>query len=240
MYSEVWPGGPQFMDGEGAFKLGTDSVLLADFANISRARRLIDLGCGGGVLSLLLAARSEKVQIDGVDILPEAVSAAQKNVEMNGQGERVRIVLGDIRCHRDIFPAEAYDHVVSNPPYFPTISGKNAPDERRATARDERSCTLAELCAAAAYLCRWGGSFSLVHRPERLSEVFCAMTAAGIEPKRLRLVSHREDSAPNLVLIEGRRGGKPGLVIEPSLSLTDPDGTDSLEIRRIYHREARN
>ena len=126
--------------------------------------------------------------------------------------------------------------MVSNPPYFAAGSGLSAPDPARAAARDERSCTLDALCAAAAYLCRWGGSFALVYRPERLAELFCALNAHGLEPKRLRLVQHRFDAAPNLVLVEARRGGKPGLRVEAPLLLTGPDGGDSEEIKLIYHR----
>ncbi|MEL7604177.1 MAG: methyltransferase, partial [Bacillota bacterium] len=106
----------------------------------------------------------------------------------------------------------------------------------RATAREEKSCTLKDLCLAARWALRWGGSFALVHRPERLSEAFCAMTQAGIEPKRLRLVSHSALKAPSLVLIEGRRGGRSGLKIEAPLVLTDVTGGDSDELQRIYKR----
>ena len=79
---------------------------------------------------------------------------------------------------------------------------------------------------------------ALVHRPERLSELLCALTAAGLEPKRLRTVARTADAAPSLVLVGARRGGKPGLRILPPLTLCAPDGTDSEEIRRIYHRRA--
>ena len=106
----------------------------------------------------------------------------------------------------------------------------------RAHARDERTCTMQDICTAMAYLTRWGGSAALVHRPERLSELLCALTAAGLEPKRLRTVARTADAAPSLVLVEARRGGKPGLRILPPLALCAPDGTDSEEIRRIYHR----
>ena len=93
-----------------------------------------------------------------------------------------------------------------------------------------------DICAAMTYLTRWGGSAALVHRPERLSELLCALTAAGLEPKRLRTVAHTAHAAPSLVLVEARRGGKPGLKLLPPLALCAPDGTDSEEIRRIYHR----
>jgi len=92
------------------------------------------------------------------------------------------------------------------------------------------------VCRAAAYAVRWGGSFAIVHRPERLSELFCTLTACGLEPKRMRMTQYKNGVAPNLVLIEARRGGKPGLVIEPPLIMTDDNGAESEEIRRIYRR----
>ena len=233
---ELWPGGPRFLKG-GAFSLGTDSVLLADFASGAGAKRVCDLGCGSGILSVLVAWNDPAVTlVDGVEIQKQAAAAASVNVEMNRLSSRVRITAGDLREYRELFDAGDYDMVVSNPPYFPSGSGYASEDEAAAVARDERSCTLADVCGAAAYLTRWGGRFCLVHRPERLSEVFCALTAAGLEPKRLRLVQHRADAAPNLALIEARRGGRPGLEIKAPLLMTDETGGDSPEIRRIYHR----
>jgi len=237
-FFELWQGGPRFGHAPGVYKISTDSVLLAHFANVSRAKRVIDLGCGAGILGILLAFKSEKAEISCIDILPEAVNATAENITANSLEGRVTVSEGDLRKHRELFPAESFDHIISNPPYFPALSGKAAPDELRATARDERSCTLSDLCAAASYLCRWGGLFTLVHKPPRLSEALCAMTAAGIEPKRLRMVCQNIDSPPNLVLIEGKRGGHPGLIIEPSLVLSKSDGSDSDEIKKIYRREA--
>ena len=147
------------------------------------------------------------------------------------------MLAGDIRTHRSLFRTGSFDLAVANPPYFPVGSGAAAPDPGRAAAREEGSCTLEELCAAAAWLLRTGGSFCLVHRPERLSELFCALSAHGLEPKRLRLVCPRESSAPSLVLAEARRGGRPGLQIEPALVLSDAAGNESAEVKRIYRRE---
>ena len=109
--------------------------------------------------------------------------------------------------------------------------------DSRAVARSERGCTLAEVIAAAAWCLKTGGAFCLVHRPERLAELLTAMSAAGLEPKRLRLVQHRAEKAPSLVLVGGRKGAKPGLDVQAPLILTGPDGRDTAEVRRIYHRE---
>ena len=232
---ELWPGGPLFRQA-GTFPLSTDSVLLADFTQPRGAARGIDLGCGSGVLSLLLARKDEKLQMTGLELLPEAAAAARENAALNGLDARIGVVEGDIRQHRALFRAGSFDLAVSNPPYFPAERGAVAPRADRAAARAEASCSLSELCDAAAFLLRTGGCFFLVHRPERLSELCACLSAHGLEPKRLRLVCHRTENAPSLVLLEARRGGKPGLQIEPMLVLTAADGAESEEYRRIYHR----
>lgn len=234
-FNELWPGGPLFAQAE-HFRLTTDSVLLADFVRTAGARRGIDLGCASGALSLLLLERAPALHMTGLELVPEAAALAERNMEINALGQRSRIVLGDIRRHRELFRAGSFDLVAANPPYFPVGSGAPSPDPERRAARGESACTLEELCAAAAFLCRTGGGVFLVHRPERLSELFCAMTDAGIEPKRLRLVCNTAEAAPSLVLAEGRRGGRPGLRIEPPLILKDPAGQESDEVKRIYKK----
>lgn len=235
-FVELWSGGPRFAQ-SGHFKLGTDSVLLADFVNIGSYRRGIDLGCGSGILPLLLLSRSEKLHMTGLEINGDACVCAERNLEANALNERSDIVCGDIRNCRGIFKVGSFDLVVANPPYFAEGSGYSSPDSARALAREERSCNLDDICSAAAFLCRTGGAFCLVHRAERLSEAFCKLSAAGLEPKRLRTISHSSENEPSLVLIEARRGGKPGLKIMPPLFLRSSDGSETDEILRIYHRE---
>ena len=172
----------------------------------------------------------------GVELQPDAAQLCRNNLEANGLTGRAQILCADLRAHRTLLPAGSFDLVVANPPYFAAGSGYTSPDPMRAHARDERTCTMQDICTAMAYLTRWGGSAALVHRPERLSELLCALTAAGLEPKRLRTVAHTAHAAPSLVLVEARRGGKPGLTVSPPLALCTPDGADSDEIRRIYHR----
>lgn len=230
----LWEGGPQFRQAEN-FRYGTDSVLLGNFTSVSGARRGIDLGCASGVITLLLLTRSQKLHMTGLEIDPEAAGTAQENMLRNGYGERSSIVCGDIRNCREFFKAGSFDMVVANPPYFPISAGAVAKDSRRAAARGEVKCTLEDLCCAAEYLCRWDGKFAAVYRPERLPELFAAMTNHGIEPKRMRIVCHDAKSAPSLVLVEGRRGGAPGLKMEKALIMNDSDGKYTEEMRAIYH-----
>lgn len=232
----LWPGGPKLLQAE-HFRLGTDCVLLADFVNTTGAKRGIELGCASGAAMLLLLKRTEKLHMTGLEILPDAASLAWENMALNNLTDRSEIITGDIRDHRDLFRAGSFDLLVCNPPYFPQGSGALPPDADRAAARSELLCTLPELCAASAFLLRTGGRACFVHRPERLGELLVRLTAAGLEPKRLRLVCRDAQAAPSLVLVEARRGGKPGLTIEASLYLQNPDGTESDEYKRIYRRD---
>ena len=198
-FTELWPGGPRYAPPR-HFPLGTDSILLADFVPLAGARRGVDLGCGGGILALLLLTRAERLHMTGLEILPEAAATAEENLRENGLADRGEIVCGDIRAVRERFAAGSFDLVAANPPFFPLGSGALPRDAERAAARG------------------------------------VAMSAQGLEPKRLRFVCAREGAAPSLALIEGRRGGAPGLAVEASLLLEDASGGESAELRRIYHR----
>ena len=234
-FIELWTGGPRFAQAE-HFKLGTDCIVLSDFVNTNGAKKGIDLGCASGAIAMFLLCKTQKLHMTGLELQSAAVEVARENMRLNGFEDRSTMVCGDIRCHRELFPSGSFDIVVSNPPYFPLGSGTLSPDSARAAARGETDCSLEDLCRAAKYLCRWGGTFSIVHKPERLSEALCTMTAFGFEPKRLRLVCHTAAAAPGLVLIEAKRGGKPGLKIEPNLILRLDNGEETAEAKRIYHR----
>ncbi len=234
-FNRLWEGGPLFAQAD-HFKLGTDCVLLADFAGISGKAKGIDLGCASGAIGLLMMARNEALYVTGLEILERAAALASENMVANQFVDRSEIICGDIRDHRKLFRSGSFDFAVSNPPYYPPSSGSISPIEGRAAARSELSCSLEDICNAAAFLCRTGGSFFMVYKPERLAEALKVMSEKGLEPKRLRLVCSDASKPPSLVLIEARRGGKPGLKIEPSLFLNDPDGSESEEYRRIYHR----
>lgn len=235
-FVRLWDGGPLFAQSE-HFKLGTDSVLLADFVNIGSLRRGIDLGCGSGILPLLLLQKSERLHMMGLEINPAASKVAAANLAANSLSDRGGVVTGDIRRARELFRSGEFDLVVANPPYFTAGSGKQSPSIEKAAARTETMCTLEDICRAAAYLCRTGGAFCLVHRAERLCDVLCIMRECGLEPKRLRTVSHDVSKEPSLILVEARRGGNHGMKLLPPLFVRNPDGTETSEILRIYHRE---
>ena len=231
--SELWKNGPSFEDG--SFKVSTDSVLLASFAS-PKGKNGIDIGCGSGIISLIMLCTNETLHMTGIDVNEDAAETASSNIQRNGLSARYKVICGDIREHRKLFNTGSFDFAVCNPPYYPENSGKLSSDTEKALARGETLCTLEDICKAAAYLLPTGGSFYLVHKPERLSEIFCTMTKYSIEPKRLREVQYRIGRAPNLVLIEGRRGGRKGISVEAPLILTNEDGTETKEMLEIYRK----
>lgn len=219
---------------QAGFPLGTDSVLLAQFLSLPKEARIADLGSGCGTLGLLLCARDKSCRVTGIELNAASHAAALENIRKNDLADRLSSLSGDVRNIAELLPAGSFDCVISNPPYFPAGSGKLS--EKNSFARSEKTLTLPQLCKSAAYLLPSGGRFALVHRPERLCDVFCAMREAGIEPKRIQPVRHKEHSPLCLVLIEGRRGGKPGLKFEPDFIEFTPDGKETDAYRAAYGR----
>ena len=235
-WEELKPGGLRFVWSEALFPPGTDSFLLSSLPCLRPGMRVCDLCCGTGLVSLLLLQRQENLYVTGLDLQREALDLAERAAEENGLTHRLAFLQRDLRNLASL-PAGTFDLAVCNPPYYPAGSGPLAADPRRRSARAETDGTLEEVCRAAARLLRWGGRFCLVHKPERLGDLFCALREAGLEAKRLRLVSQRPEAAPSLVLAEGRRGGRPGLTVEPPLILQHPDGSPTAERERIYFRQ---
>lgn len=235
-WEELTPGGLRFVYDDHLFRPGTDTFLLSSLPRLRPGLRVCDLGCGTGLLSLLLLQRQPKLSVTGVELLPEAAALAEKAAAENDLAHRLTILQADLRNVQSQLPCGSFDLVVSNPPYFPAGSGAKSPIPARRTARSEDACTLEDVCTAAAQLLRWGGSFCLVHRPDRLTDLLCALRAAKIEPKRLRFVCKAEGCTPSLLLLEARRGGSPGLTVEPPLLLQNPDGSPSAEVDAIYFR----
>lgn len=235
-YIEELPGGYRLIQDDNHFRLCIDSILLSAFCNLKRGMRVCDLGCGSGAITFILAGMETSSVIDGIDILPSACRLAERNVELNSLGDRVRILGGDIReIKKHLHPGE-YDMVVSNPPYFKAGSGAAAKGENRAAARAEDNLTVDELCRAASYLLKWGGSFCVVYRTERMTDMMCALRQNGLEPKRLRFITHRAGQVPGIFMLEARRGGNSGLTLMPELVIIGNDGEESDEVKAIYER----
>lgn len=234
MEEALW-NGIRMLQPQRGFRLGTDSVLLAEFLSLPPGAKIADLGAGCATLGLLLCARDPACTVAGLELRADACALAQENIALNALQARLSVRQGDVRNISEFFPAGSFDCVISNPPYFPVGSGRISP--AGAVERCELCLTLEQLCAAAAWLLPDGGRFALVHRPERLCDLIFQMRSHRIEPKRIRFVRHTAASPLCLVLLEGRRGGRPGLSYEPDFIEFLPDGTETDAYRAAYHRK---
>ena len=233
-WESLKPGGYRFVYDDTLFRPSTDTFLLSSLPRLKSGMRVCDLGCGTGLLGLLLLQRQPNLQVTGVEIQPAAFRLAQLTAEENGLTDRLTFRLEDLR--ETTLPANRFDLVVCNPPYYPAGSGKLPASDVLRTARSEETCTLEDLCRAAARLLPWSGHFCLVHKPERLTDLCCTLREHGLEPKRLRFICRTGTAAPSLLLLDACRGGKPGLTIEAPLILQHEDGTSTPEVDAIYFR----
>lgn len=226
----------KIIQSEKFFCFSMDAVLLANFALLRKGDKVIDLGTGNGVIPLLLTIRRPAPEkIWGVEIQEQVAQMAEKSVVLNGLKEKITIIRGDIKEVPSFFAHGCMDVVITNPPYTPVGNGKFSPYDAKAVARHEILCSLEDVIKVSAFLLKYRGRMAMVHRPTRLTDIFLLMCKYGIEPKRLRLVYPRLGEKPNMVLVEGIRGGQRELVLEPPLIIYGAKGEYSEEMREIYY-----
>lgn len=213
---------------------GADAVLLADFAAPRGAKRLCDLCAGCGIVSLLWSADGVSKSIDAIEIQSDAVRLIEHAAQYNNLPQ-LHAVEKDLRT-LDTAYYGSYDLVACNPPYKKAGTGAQSEKASARTARHETLCTLDDVISVSSRLVKNGGRFCMCQRPGRLTDITVLMRRNGIEPKRLRLVQQRILSKPWLVLIEGKKGGKPGLSVEPNLIVENEAGGYSQEMSRIYNK----
>ena len=216
------------------FCFGMDAVLLSGFATVKEGENAIDLGCGNGIIPVLLSAKNPGRHFTGLEIQHEVADMARRSVEYNRIGKRVEIMEGDIREASVLFSKSAFDVVTSNPPYMLGGHGLKNPDSAKAVARHEILCTLEDLVRETSLILKPQGRFYMVHRPFRLAEIITVLKKYRLEPKRMRLVYPFIDKEPNMVLIEAVRGGKPRMQVEPPLIVYRDVGEYTDEIVQIY------
>ena len=227
---EYLPNGYTLEAAEGAFPLSTDSMVLAHFVKLPKNARVLDLGSGCGTLGLLLCSRDNGCHVTGIEITENAHTAAEENIRRNDLGSRMESICEDLRSVSERFSPGSFSVCISNPPYF---SGGPA-SKATPLARREDTCSPAELFKAAAFALKFGGDFFLVHKPERLAELIARASEQGLEAKRLCLLRHKEGVPVNLILLQFRKGGKPGLLWE-EIVLHYADGSPTPIYKEIYH-----
>ena len=226
--------GYQIIQNPEKFCFGMDAVLLSGFVRVKPGVRVLDLGTGTGIIPLLVEAKTQASHISAIEIQEESADMARRSVQLNHLEDKISIVTGDLREADQFFDAASFDVVTCNPPYMIGQHGLKNPDAPKAIARHEILCTLEDVVRMAARLLRPGGHFCMVHRPFRLAEIITVMTRYQLEPKRMKLVHPYVDREPNMVLIEGCRGGRPRMTVEKPLIVFREPNVYHDEIRDVY------
>lgn len=216
------------------FCFGMDAVLLSGFAKAKEGDRVLDMGTGTGIIPILMEAKTPARELVGLEIQPESADMARRSVAFNQLESKIQIIDGDIKEAASIFGAASFDVVTCNPPYMIGQHGIQNLDAPKAIARHEIHCTLEDVISQAAKLLKPGGHFYMVHRPFRLAEMISLMTQYRVEPKRMQLVYPYVDKEPNMVLIEGVRGGRSRMQVEKPLIVYQKPGVYTPEIYDIY------
>lgn len=187
---------------------GTDALLLSHFVKGGKHKKGVDIGAGSGPISLILLAEDKAAYMTGVEIQPEYALLSEMNANQNGFASRYKAVCGDANNIKELLNAETADFVVSNPPFMKAAAGKHNLSLSKSIARHEEYLPPNSLCAAAAYLLKYGGSFYVVYRPERLCTLISELKNHALEPKRICFAGTNGKVA--LVLVEAKKGGAEG------------------------------
>ncbi len=242
--TDILKNGFKIMQNSSSFCFGIDAVLLADFVKLKNSKKeqqIFDLGCGNGILPLLLQGKIKHTEnqffFTGIEIQEQAVKLAQKSVNLNHLEDCIKIIRGDIKNITKDFKAQSADIVISNPPYMTVEqSSKNSTDEKT-IARHEVFCNLKQIVQGAAWLLKPNGSFYMIHRPYRLSEIFSTMEKSHLTVRRLKIIYPKINMKAEMALIEGRPNYKPDLKIEPPLIMYDEKNQYTPAMAEILDRQ---
>ena len=217
-----------------AFRFGTDSVLLADFASPRKRDVCVDMGCGTGAISLIMISHNPTISVTGIEIQEEIADMAARSATLNNVEDRFQVIRADMRTAHEQLGRGKYTLAVCNPPYFKAGGALTSETDTVRIARHEGDITPVDIAASASRLIKNGGRFAVVYPAPRAFEMMQAMQQAGIEPKRIRTVHGVAGRPPKHILLEGIKGASPGLHWLAPLVLRDENGEPTQEWHRIY------
>ena len=221
---------------QSGFRFGVDAVLLSDFANVKKKHRVLDLCTGTGIVPFLVYGKYSPKEVWGVEIQEDMVEMANRSSQLNSTDDIVRFKCADLKDKKLVSELGRFDVITVNPPYKLNNAGILNPNDKLAIARHEILCNLEDVIVSARRLLADNGRMFIVHRPERLADIFGLMRKYNIEPKRVKMIHPSAKKAPNIVLVEGQRDGGAFLKWEEPLYVYNENGNYSEEIDKIYGR----
>lgn len=228
--------GLRIIQNPNAFRFGMDAVLLADFTRLRPRERVADMGTGTGILPLLLSQKDESCTFEAFEWQEDMADMARRSVGLNGLEQRIRIHAADMRSAHEILGRETMNAVVCNPPYGKRGGALTSETSTVKLARHETDCTIEDVAAACAAVLKNLGRLHIVFPAQRMLELCDALRKSRLEPKRIRMVCPHLDKPPYLVMVEAMKNAKPQLLWMPPLIVYHADGSETEEIRRIYHQ----
>jgi tRNA1Val (adenine37-N6)-methyltransferase len=215
------------------YRFSIDAIILAHHIKPKPTDTILDLGTGCGIIPLVLAYREPKTHIIGVEIQKDLAEIAEENIRLNNMTHLITIYHQDLTKLKGVLPLGGIDIVCSNPPYRKTGSGRVNPNQQRAIARHEIKASLHDILEASTLFLKKSGRIIVTYPAERLADLLCGMRTFDLEPKRLRVVHSYVDSEAKLVILEGRKGGRPGIKINPPLTIYNRDGSYTEEVQEM-------
>jgi tRNA1Val (adenine37-N6)-methyltransferase len=216
------------------YRFSIDSILLACHAGPRPGDKVLDLGTGCGIISLILAYREPNLKIFGIELQKELADIAVSNVKENQMDGSITIICKDMKELNNNMISGPVDLVVSNPPYRKAESGRINPDMQRAVARHEIKVSLSDITATVRRVLRTAGRFVTIYSAERITDLLTHLRSAGIEPKFLRMIHSGVKTEAKLVLLEAIKGGRSGVKIGPPLIIYNEKGAYTQEVEKMF------
>ena len=229
--------GLKIIQNKDGFCFGVDSVLLSDYAKkIKKNAKVIDIGTGTGIISILLCKKTELSKIYGIEIQTEVAEMASRSAILNNLQDKFEVINTNIKDIFDVFEPHKFDAIVTNPPYKKVNTGVKSVDRKQLISRHEVECTLEDIIEKSSKLLKDLGEFYMVHRAERLVDIMCLLRKYKLEPKNIRFVHSKAEDKPELILVRAVRSAKEFLKIDKPLVIYKENGEYTDEILEIYDK----
>ena len=230
--------GLKLIQNKNGFCFGVDAVLLSDFAkSIKKGANVVDIGTGTGIISILLCGKTNLNKIYAIELQEEVAEMASRSVKLNNLENRMEVININIKDCFSVLEKNKYDAVVTNPPYKKHDTGAKNIDKRQLISRHEVECNLEDIIKNGSLLLRDLGEFYMVHRAERMIDIFVTLRKYKLEPKLVRFVHSKPNEKPNLILVKAVKCAKEFLKIEKPLVIYGEDNDYTDEIYEIYDKK---